>query len=1370
MMLTILKKAYRQLLLLVVVALVLVAAYVSIGRQFMPEISAYSEFLEQQIFEITGLPVSIDSVTGDFNGFNPEVRIAGLSLLVGSDSTEADNAESSALFFDSATIVLDVPRSIIERQWVLADFLVEQLELSLVQDVDGQWRLGALSTNSDATTELNDVYQAFQRVSRLDLNNVVINVENRLGDRFRFTDGIATIQNRGQEHFIHVDTRQNGSSSPLRFSMEVTGNQLDTMSGMMHVSIPGGDYSQLFRSQGIGDASIEQFQGGVDAWLQLERGQVRELVSKLDIENVEVSLAEGSLLGLEAISGEMRLRRQGEMLTDIPLTDSRWTLSLHDVSLTHDDHLWRSFSLHAAYDPNDALNLRADSLNLALLAGVMLDSGLLGADARSQLLAYSPDGALRNLQLNMPLAESATRPFAVSGNLDNVDLGSVRGSPSMWGISGFFQAGYDGQARQASGTIEVESDNFSINIPNVFTRVWDYDYVNGRLDFQVDLNNGQQVDLRSNVIVAESAAVDGNVQFRSRLSQNPAGERDGALELVIGATRFDATQKSLYLPDGPQVDDKLRNSMEFLERAIIDGTITRSGVVFRGNTTPNAAPATKTFQSYYLLDEGEFEFSDEWPRLDSLSGVVFTSDENVDIEVVSGGSLDLQMGTSVGEIRRNGESGSLLTINGSASGATNAGLGYVQAAPLPENLKTALADWTSSGNFSADLQVLIPLGQPGATPDVRLDMALDENDLRINNLELDVAGLSGGIVFDTRTGLEDSQLQGELFGDTVTFALSSEGDAGAMTTILVEGTGSTTPEAMISWPRQSEFVRNLFRQSRGQFDYRALLRVDQTGTADVPNSLLVETDLTGMALDLPTPFDKTMEEAEPLAVQLDLMPERQRISGRFGNQLRFLLDLSEERLEDGLVYMGNEPDQFDMLSDNATIGLGIIGELPDFQLQQWTAFIASLTGEGNNTDTFSDSIAFVDVDASKVSLYGEEIPEVAFRLEPNAERKGWLARLDGDSLAGELLIPYDSEEYLDIDLIHLRLPGDPEVSEGQDEALQTAQPGAAAVDGVLDEGIDGEVGAEEERVDPLLDVDPRTLPPMHFSTQAFSIGDREFGSWQFTLTPGSEGAEFDDLAFDFRGLRLGMDTGAENIEGLTPHFSWHYDGREHHSALTGVLTAGNIGDVLLANGFAASLVSNRATFVSDLNWPGSPAFFSGDSLSGRLDMLIENGRFLQDTGGGGALKLVSIINFSAIMRRLRFSDDLLRRGLAFDEITGKMLLDEGQVDIEDRLVISGPSSLYQITGQLDLKEETVNGEMYVTLPVSDNIPWLGLLTANIPLAVGAYLFDQIFGSQVDSLTSAVYTLQGPWEGLQPEFKQAFGSPDEAPAAAQPPAQ
>jgi len=260
-----------------------------------------------------------------------------------------------------------------------------------------------------------------------------------------------------------------------------------------------------------------------------------------------------------------------------------------------------------------------------------------------------------------------------------------------------------------------------------------------------------------------------------------------------------------------------------------------------------------------------------------------------------------------------------------------------------------------------------------------------------------------------------------------------------------------------------------------------------------------------------------------------------------------------------------------------------------------------------------------------------------------------------------------------------------------------------------------------------------------------------------------QGATISNLAFDFRGLRSGLDL----LDGATyADFEWRYDGQEHHSEFSGQLSAENLADVLVANGFAANLESESAEFNANVDWPGSPAFFAASALTGALAFEIENGRFLQDSGGPGALKFISILNFDALMRRLRFSDDLLRSGLAYDDIDGTVTIQNGLVEIQDRLTISGPSSLYQVSGLIDLAEETIDGEMSVTLPVSNNIPWLGLLTANIPLAVGAFIFDRIFGDQVDDLTSAVYTLKGPWEGLEPSFKQAFGSAEASGAGTQ----
>ena len=56
----------------------MVAAYVSIGREFMPAVSGYTSFFEGQIYESTGLPVQIDSISGSFDGFNPVLQLNNL--------------------------------------------------------------------------------------------------------------------------------------------------------------------------------------------------------------------------------------------------------------------------------------------------------------------------------------------------------------------------------------------------------------------------------------------------------------------------------------------------------------------------------------------------------------------------------------------------------------------------------------------------------------------------------------------------------------------------------------------------------------------------------------------------------------------------------------------------------------------------------------------------------------------------------------------------------------------------------------------------------------------------------------------------------------------------------------------------------------------------------------------------------------------------------------------------------------------------------------------------------------------------------------------------------------------------------------------
>ena len=1352
MLSSILKKVRQQLVLMLAVALVLVAAYVSAGRQFMPAVSGYVSFFEEQVFERSGIPISVESLVGDFQGFNPILHVNGMTLLVAGD--DAAPAEEAALFLQSASVIVDIPQSIWQRAWVLEDFVVESLEINLDQLDSGAWLLRGLSSRNSASVDFDSLYRTLRQIPQLSLRNVAINLHAFDGEILSFRNGLAIIANRDDTHYLHANLSLADSPQEMVLSFEVTGTELADMDGQLHIQLPSADYSELFQRQTLEDLSIDELFGGGSFWLTFEGGELSEFASEFELDTLALLSSASDSLSLNDLSGRAGLVRQ-------PADDS-WELSLSDLGLSWQELRWSPFNVFVALNPETSLAVRADSIDVSLIAQFVESSGLLSESARLQLEQYAPRGKLENFSIALPLEENSQEHVLIKSNLNNVDIGSVRGSPNMWGLDGYAEVDFDLGSRSATGFAEIESNRFRLNIPNVFTSTWDHNYVNGSIGFSLDLNDGMHLRLKSNAVVAQTDVVEGRVQFTSVIDRPNEGEPTADLELLIGALRFDAAGRAAYLLDAPRVNESLVNTMQWLDGAILDGILTNSGAVYRGSTLPNAAASAKTFQGFYLLDEGELNFSDEWPNLSEVTAFVIEDDNNIDIEVQRSTSLDVVATSVNGSIRVNAQGENWLSIQGTADGATANGLNYLQNAAVGESLKAALANWEAQGDFNANIALEVPLNSPQLQTVVRLDMNLEDNNLLIPDYAIQIDELTGPVVFDTRTGVEDSELSGRLFGQIANIQLSSNLIGGNLESIGVRASGLVTPEQLTAWPMQSEFVQDVLGNMEGQLAYQANLSIDQTGIGDVPNRLIIDSTLLGASLALPHPFIKSVEVELPLKLDMAFSGDQQKILGSLGPTLSFDLELEQGEIRDGLVFVGEAQGNFENLRDNVSQGLAVLGNMDRFELEQWSDFLAEFNSDESVSEGMSSAIEFVDLQIENFQFYGEELSDVNMRITPALRQDNWEIALQSNSVAGQVRLPFDSDDYLSVDLQYLRLPGEDRDQTGP----------------MQEERVEQLLFEEEEPVDVLTDIDPRELPRMHFSTNELFIGDRPYGSWSFTLNPNTEGAEIDDLAFDFRGLRLGLDTisseQAENdpldIEAgeplLVPHFSWHFDGATHVSSLTGVLTADNMADVLTANGYAASLESNSAEFVADLSWPGSPAFFTAANLSGDIAINIEDGRFLQGAGAAGALKLISILNFDAIMRRLRFSDDLLRSGLAYDEITGQMSMVDGQVHIEDRLVISGPSSLYQITGDLNLKDESIVGEMYLTLPVSNNIPWIGLLTANIPLAVGAYLFDRIFGDQVNSLTSAVYTLEGPWEDLEPEFKQAFGSPESPAPAAQ----
>ena len=232
MFITVLKKVRQQVVLLLAVSLILLAVYVSIGRQFMPVVAGYTEFFEEQFFISTGVLVSVDSISGSFQRFNPIIAVNGLSLRVSGEEDLADNP-GPALRLDSATVILDVPRSIWQWRLVVEDVVIDTVEVEIMQNRAGEWTLQGLNIEGGGSADLEAAFQLIQRFARLSLTNVSIHLQSFDGDEFSLTNGSATIRNLGQSHQIHINANPECSSKQIANSLAIEEDDFSAVDGLV---------------------------------------------------------------------------------------------------------------------------------------------------------------------------------------------------------------------------------------------------------------------------------------------------------------------------------------------------------------------------------------------------------------------------------------------------------------------------------------------------------------------------------------------------------------------------------------------------------------------------------------------------------------------------------------------------------------------------------------------------------------------------------------------------------------------------------------------------------------------------------------------------------------------------------------------------------------------------------------------------------------------------------------------------------------------------------------------------------------------------------------------------------------------------------
>ncbi|MCQ4259378.1 YhdP family protein [Stutzerimonas stutzeri] len=1256
----------RRSLWLAAICLMLLALYVSLGRQLVPLVAEYRPEVQDKARELLGMPVVLGNLEGRWDRFSPQ--ILAHDVMIGD--------EESAVRLDRLALVPDVLSSLLARQLRLSTMEFSGVQLSLVQGAEGKWRVAGLPDRNREDKEPADIQKLFaelQKIRDLRLLDSQLTVEPHAAAPLTLT--YASLQLRTVGEHLRLDGQvllPDGQPVSLHADAQVQPSDWQASDAKVYLSLPQSDWAAWVPERLLPNWELKQLKAGGELWIDWRDRKVSRAVARLNAPALQLAQQDRDAVQIDDLAVTAFLDR----------ADDGYRLQLGGLAFTFGEERWRDTTLlieqHLA---ENRWHLQTDRIAVAPLAELIHALAPLPDVAKEYLLGLAPSGTLRNLQFNYRPALSGSERLAFTGNLDAVSIADHNWIPGVRNVSGEIRGDLGG------GELRFDNRDFALHLAQLFAQPWDYPRARGSLRWSLDE--------AAFTLVAPYLQVEGEEghiagDFLIRLMRDP--EAEDYMDLRVGISDGDARFTQKYLPTSAALSPALS---EWLNSAIRSGTVEQGYFQYQGAISKGAGKAARSLSLYFKVHDAELAFQPGWPVLRDGRAEVLIENSGVRVRLAEARMLDSRVHDATAHIPLGGSDTALtLDIEGQVDGHLRDAVTLMQVAPIGTG--EIFAGWRGDGAMSGSLRLGIPLAK-GNRPHVAVDFSSSDAWLFIEQANLQIDGLAGDFRYDSDEGFSASAFRGRTLGAQVEGKAIATGRTGSPST-RIEATGTIGLQPLLTWQK---FEQNL--PASGALPLRMTLSLDEA-----ENLLQLDSSLIGTEMALPAPFGKKAEERRDTTLRMTLGGERQRYTLRHGSlaAATFVAPANDWGAGGGELVLGG--GAANLRTDQ---GFYVRGRLPQFDLGEWQAVLSDHGGAQAGKEGAS-LLRRARLDIGTFTGFGSQVDNLGVDLQ--RRNAAWLLGLQSTTVDGTVLLPDAEAEPIALNLSRLRLPpaeeSDPQV------------PPHDALEGV----------------------NPKDLPAMDVAVAELLRGDELLGAGSLKMRPSSDGVLFSDLNFDLKGLKLGGAGGWEQSR------TW-YRGR---------LQGQDLADVLLAWGFAPSTTSEDFRLDVDGSWPGSPAFFGLNRLSGTLDARLRKGQLREVDGGAQALRIFGLLNFDSIGRRLRLDfSDLFSKGLSYDRIKAQLRATNGVFLTSEPLTVAGPSSNLELDGKLDLVNDRIDAKLLVTLPVSNNLPLAALIVGAPAIGGALFVVDKLLGDRVARFATVQYNVEGPWQAPKITFDKPFEKPN-----------
>lgn len=958
------------------------AAYLALGRQFIPELSRFKPQIEVWLSERAGVPVTMSALSGEWVRFNPVVKISGLNI-------------NNALTVRSATLAPSIWQSITRGGLSFIRFELSNFQAELVQ-TDTGWALGGIPTGGSAQqpvslTRLNELLKRQQQVIFFDSE---LSVKPKQLPAF----SVRLYQGQLKEYLgengllATASVAANGLIIPIELQIQ-TNNQ-SSLADQLYLK-----HGAINAAPWLDDLPFElstlKFSG--EYWAGFDDGQWLDLTARINRLNATL---EGVVnpIRIDDLNAEVFIENEQASSVNIQARVLDYSLNNQPFSTSHIGALYREQQVALSWDA---------------LPAQWVGRWLARADANAFWSTLSPTGFARDGFLTW--RSDSANSLTLNADIDDFSMSPRGGVPGINGASG--AVAIKGQ----KGMLSFSAPNSRLELPSVFEQDQTADIDQGYLTWQVEPEVGvysQGVAALSMTGLADSDAADLDVwwQTTSPFTKARSQGAQSSLDLQISSPIL-STDWINYFSNNQFVSADVAS---FLQSRLSEGEFVRPLLTL---TSRNDGKGQWWNQFFLASDVSglSVEFLDDWPALEKIEGQLLLTNSGVKADVSSANFSNflLEEGRLSIDYKTN-----QLTASALNAGSIDPVILFLKSGPLMDVLGERLNPWDAQGEVGLAVAIDLPLSAPQEM-DVNIEAQFELSELSIDNIGIELTDVAGALNYRKSKGLTIRPTTAKHLGLGQTIEGFSEFEPLENTQLWVQG---QTP--INYWGQR---VGNaLLSQQNAIVTHQSQISISPSLTR-----IHSQSDLLGWAFEFPEPYAKETDKPWPLDLKLSFLPTGL-INARanVGESFRSFAQFDAQKALSRASIAVNKP-----LVVAERPGIYVDAQLPNVNGTEWLSYLQALAAansDGSDQPSLAEQIKAVTIETPTMRFVGQNWQKNLTEILRNEE--GWFVGFTSEEGRGQVLVPHD-EQPLFADIEFLSITSEPASKfEDEEDPLLTYTP------------------------------------------------------------------------------------------------------------------------------------------------------------------------------------------------------------------------------------------------------------------------------------------------------------------------------------------